>query len=196
MNRSAWLSAALLLLPCVAAAQSHSVSVVKGFDGKEFPNDPSLAPAATYTPDVVSQSAAAHGWIEFDDSPQARVWMAYMADAKQPRAAWVALKQAEKGLSHGFTGLTILSGEVLCGADGSAPNYAHVVTAFKYAANGAPLAADGPVDSLALTPGTQFGEAARLACSHLSRAQAPAPSKAAPKGDGLFHQMDQTSQGR
>lgn len=94
-----------------------------------------------------------------------------MADPKQPRVAWVALKQAEKGVSHGVTGMTVLSGQVLCSADGSAPNYAHIVTAFKYAANGAPIAAEGPVGTFALTPDTQFAVATQQACRHLPRVE-------------------------
>lgn len=171
MNLSVRLAAALLLvLPLATAANTYTAPVVQGFNGKALPSDPSLDPAAQYTPDPVSKTAEAHGWIEFDDTPDARVWMAYMADAKQPHVAWVALKQAQKGVGHGFTGITILSGQVQCGPDGSAPNYAHVVTAFNYAANGAPLAADGPVGSLALRPGTTFASAVKDACSHLAEA--------------------------
>lgn len=94
--------------------------------------------------------------------------MAYNLVGNQPHVAWVALKQAEKGINGGFTGLTAIGGQVLCGTNGSAPNYAHIVYAFQYAANGAPISSEGPVGTFALTPGTEFADAVKQACEHLA----------------------------
>lgn len=131
-----------------------------------FGRNASLSQVASWTPPRFA-SVAADGWLKALDSDQATMWVAFSKLRGNNGAAQIAVKTAYKGLSGDVTGIDILSAQVLCGAGGTPPDYAHVVDVEHFAGNGAPMNDSGVVPTLALMPGTDLASVVKVACKSL-----------------------------
>lgn len=180
-----------------SANSAQDANVVVGFTGKKLPKDPSLDPAASYTPPQYRGVAATHGWIELADEEDARWWMAYKEASDKPGTIHLAVKRATKGAGNGFTSIDIIDGEAICASAGVAPNYLHNVMNFSYDSRGVPTSGGMVAAVFTLTRGSVLAEGAKEACEHVDRAAASAGAQGKQAfPDPLFKSMDEADRGK
>lgn len=134
------------------------------FSSVSFAQGISLAYAAKIIPAQLDSLVSTSGWIELDDTPQYRLWMTAVRPVRPDSGVIVTLKEADKGIDGSVTGLHLASFNTVCGADGSAPNYAQEGISGSFDEHGwIDGSAGGP--EVRIIPGTNLALAVTRACA-------------------------------
>lgn len=123
----------------------------------------SIGDVANWTPAMYANAVSPQGWKELTDTAQYRIWSTFVQVKKPAFGIVVSLKTAEKGVDGSVTGISIVSVDVVCGANGSAPNYVQMGMAASFDQHG-PIDGDPGGLTVRLVPDTNLAVAVQRAC--------------------------------
>ena len=126
----------------------------------------SIGDIATWTPPMYANSVSPTGWKELTNTAQYRIWSTFVKVKKPALGIVVSLKTAEKGVDGSITGISIVSVDAVCGANGSAPNYVQMGPSESFDEHG-PIDGDSGGPTVRLVPDTNLAVAVQRACKEI-----------------------------